>query len=78
MLHHERHDGLQLQPDDGHVQDGDDRQRVHDDLHQRGQDVCRHDPGVLRLRHGVHEGRLRVLHDDGRHARLLLHVLIES
>ncbi len=40
----------------GMLQDGDDRQRVHDDVHQRGQDVRRHDPGVLRLRHGVHEG----------------------
>jgi hypothetical protein len=30
---------------------------------------------VLRLRHGLHEGRVLVLPDDGRHPDLLLRVL---
>ena len=45
LLHDERHDGLLLQPDDGHVQVRDDRQGLLHHLHHRRSEVLRDDPG---------------------------------
>ena len=57
LLHDdERHDGLLLQPDDGHVQVRDDRRRRLHHLHQRRHRLLRDDPGLLRL-HDGHDAR---------------------
>ena len=72
LLHDdERHDGVLLQPHDGHVQVRDDRGRRVHHLHQRRQGLLRHDPGVLRLHVRHDEGRLHLLRDDEQHAGLL-------
>ena len=72
LLHDdERHDGLLLQPDDGHVQVRDDRQGLRHHLHQRRQEVLRDDPGLLRLPDTHDQGRLHLLRDDEQHPRLL-------
>ncbi len=41
-------------------------------MHERRQGLLRDDSGVLRLLREHDEGRLQLLHDDERHARLLL------
>jgi hypothetical protein len=72
-LHDERHDGVQLQPDDGHVQVRNDQGRLRLHVHERRRRMHGHDSGLLRLHDGVPEGRLHLLLDDGGHALLLWH-----
>jgi hypothetical protein len=75
LLHDERHDGLLLQSDDGHVQVRDDREgRLHH-VHERRRQMLRDDSSVLHLLL-AHDGRwLHVLSDDEQHAGLLLRML---
>ena len=72
LLHDdERHDGVHLQHDHGHVQMRHDQGRLLHHLHLRRPEVLRDDPGVLRL-HGVHaQGRLHLLRHDEQHPGLL-------
>jgi len=75
----ERHVHLLLQHGhDGYVQGGNDGNGVQDDLHQRRQELRKDDSGLLRLHECVHDARLHLLHDDERHADVLLHDVIRS
>jgi hypothetical protein len=82
LLHDdERHDGLLLQPDHGHVLLRGDQQGRVPDLHQRRQPMLRDDSGLLRLPGDHAQVRLHVLHAHESNAgllRLLLDFLVRS
>jgi len=72
LLHDdERHDGLLLQPNDGHVQVRNDQGWLLHHLHQRRQGLLRDDSGLLRMHEHDDEGRLYVLRDDEQDSGLL-------
>jgi hypothetical protein len=74
----ERHVLLLLQyGHDGHVQDGNDGDGLHDDLHFGGQELREDDSSLLRLHERDDDAGHELLHDDERHAGGVLRLLIK-
>jgi hypothetical protein len=71
LLHDERHDGLLLQLDDGHVQVRADGRRHLYHLHEWRRILLHDDRGLLRLHDVDDEGRLHLLPSDQQHGGLL-------